>query len=365
MPLSGRSLRKAPNCGYHPKRRKGAFEDHPDSGNDLRKSRSNDPREHGSNSLTASSSRKKDGACSGFPLEQSHHLMVQNRVGGHDAFRVWRERLALQGGDEPSGLLHHQDARRRIPGFQPDLPESVKAPRCYIAQVDRSRTGPSDSLGAQYHSCKAIDVQFRILPQVVRKSCTQKGFAQTGRPGHAHRMAVQARPAAPPGFEDFSHDRTRNNPQLQPTLDLQRDRNGKQWKSMRIVRCPIQGVYQPDTARITVVASRFLGQHTVRGEMSGDRLHNQILRLNIRIGHQIDPALFPYVNIVPVKLNKQSACRLGGLTRHIHFLLEHRSSYWKRESYRKTYSPSACEEKFRPRGLRTPAACIIRANAMR
>ncbi len=89
-------------------------------------------------------------------------------------------------------LLNDQNAGRRIPGIEIELPEAVVTSRGHIAQIERRRARTAHAMGMQRDL--VIEVNVRILvPLVAGKTGGQQAFFQRGGFRDVNWFAVQPR----------------------------------------------------------------------------------------------------------------------------------------------------------------------------
>src|ERR1700677_4338399 len=106
-----------------------------------------------------------------FPMHQS--------IRSQSLATVQLEWPTLKVGHRPSGLLHDQYTRRRVPRVEVELPKSVKTSTRYAAKVQRRRARSPHSMRVQRDLMVKEDIRV-LVALMAGKSRSQQALGQTG-----------------------------------------------------------------------------------------------------------------------------------------------------------------------------------------
>src|SRR5580704_14031762 len=104
--------------------------------------------------------------------ELTQQRVVNQTIRAQGFAAVEFERRSIKSRDLAAGFFHDQHSRRRIPGIQIELPETVVAATGHVAQIQRRRSCSPHSVGMQRDLVIEINIWI-LMPLVAGKTRAQ------------------------------------------------------------------------------------------------------------------------------------------------------------------------------------------------
>ena len=225
-----------------------------------------------------------------------------------------REGAPCRAGDNCSRLPADQRTGCDIPGLDTGCPVGIQSTAGDVAEVQRSGTQATDALGDGQYLKKLLHIcGVAIDPR--GKAAGDQSFSHSLTAAHRDRYAIFHGWGTLHGRKGFLRDRIMDDADLCLATKDKGDGDTVSWESVGVIGGSIYRIDQPGWSlrvRGGVVTIFFTNPAEI-GKQSEESPRDQLLCLDVGIGHQIAGSLFPRVRPVSHLLDLAASLDSGRL----------------------------------------------------